>query len=98
MSNDFLNNKTRLIFQSVILLLILVLIIIGNVSNTYNPDFEAYCPFGGILSLGSKLWLGSMSCARKPIQEFGSTNKAVGGYSVVISTSLVKAFGWTMGT
>ncbi len=70
MNKNFLHNKTRLFFQSAILLLILVLIIIGNVSKTYKPDFEAYCPFGGILSLGSKLWIGSMSCQMSENQVF----------------------------
>jgi len=69
MNKNFLHNKTKLIFQSAILILILVLVILGAF-HVIKPDYEAYCPFGGILSLGSKLWLGSMSCAMSEVQVF----------------------------
>ena len=70
MNRNFLHNKTKLVFQASILVLIFTLVLIGLISKSYNTDFEAYCPFGGILSLGSKLWLGSMSCAMSEDQVF----------------------------
>ena len=69
MNRNFLHNKTKLIFQSAILILILVVLILGAF-HVIKPDIEAYCPFGGILSLGSKLWIGSMSCAMNEDQVF----------------------------
>ncbi|MCF7886161.1 MAG: 4Fe-4S binding protein [Candidatus Marinimicrobia bacterium] len=58
MRKNFLHNKTKLIIQGGILVLLVVLLFLGY----RGTDLEAYCPFGGLLSLGSKLWLGSMSC------------------------------------
>lgn len=55
----FLHNKTKMIFQAAIVGLILVLLIMGY----RGTELEKYCPFGGIMSLGSKLWMGSMSCS-----------------------------------
>ncbi|HHU99729.1 MAG TPA: 4Fe-4S binding protein [Bacteroidales bacterium] len=34
----------------------------------YAPDFEAYCPFGGLQALGSYLSLGSLSCSMTSTQ------------------------------
>ncbi|MBN2280159.1 MAG: 4Fe-4S binding protein [Candidatus Marinimicrobia bacterium] len=51
-------NKTKLVFQLAIIGLILVLLLMGK----RGTELEKYCPFGGIMSLGSKLWMGSMSC------------------------------------
>lgn len=35
---------------------------------TYTPDFEAYCPFGGIQALGSYLTMDSLSCSMTSTQ------------------------------
>lgn len=71
MKSNFLHNKTKLAIQAALLMLIIALLIIGAFNNKdYTPDFEAYCPFGGILSLGSKLWMGSMSCSMSENQLF----------------------------
>ncbi len=70
MIEKFLHNKTKRIFQAAILILILMVVLIGWISKTYTPDYEAYCPFGGLLSLGSKTWLGSMSCSMSENQAF----------------------------
>ncbi len=61
-----LNNKIKLIFHAAILGLIAVLLIMGK----RGVELEEFCPFGGILSLGSKLWLGSMSCTMTGVQMF----------------------------
>jgi NAD-dependent dihydropyrimidine dehydrogenase PreA subunit len=34
----------------------------------YTPDFEAYCPFGGLLATGSFISRGSLSCSMTSIQ------------------------------
>jgi polyferredoxin len=34
----------------------------------YTPDFEAYCPFGGLLAAGSYITRGSLSCAMTSMQ------------------------------
>jgi len=48
-----------MIFQAAILGLILVLLMMG----LRGSSLEKFCPFGGLMSLGSKLWMGSMSCS-----------------------------------
>ncbi|MFH1250853.1 MAG: 4Fe-4S binding protein [bacterium] len=70
MKANFLHNKTKLVIQAALLILILSLLVIGTVNKAFTADFEAYCPFGGILSLGSKLWMGTMSCAMSENQLF----------------------------
>lgn len=70
MKADFFHNKTKLAIQAALLMLIIVLLLIGTFNRSYTADFEAFCPFGGILSLGSKLWMGTMSCAVNENQLF----------------------------
>lgn len=70
MRRNFFHNKTKLLFQASIILLIVVLLIIGFVDETRKADFETYCPFGGLISLGSKFQLGSMSCNMSETQVF----------------------------
>ncbi len=57
-----MTNKVRVIFQSIFLALIGYVAIRPLFDKAYVSDFEAYCPFGGIASLGSKLSQGTMSC------------------------------------
>ena len=57
-----MTNKIRVIFQSIFLGLIGYVAIRPLFDPAYVSDFEAYCPFGGIASLGSKLSQGTMSC------------------------------------
>ncbi|NJD21755.1 MAG: 4Fe-4S binding protein [Melioribacter sp.] len=55
-------NIIRVAFQSIILALIGYVALRPVFDKTYVSDFEAYCPFGGLSSLGSKLYKGTMSC------------------------------------
>jgi NAD-dependent dihydropyrimidine dehydrogenase PreA subunit/copper chaperone CopZ len=55
-------NKIRIAFQSIILLLIGYVALRPVFDPVYVADFESYCPFGGLASLGSKLNQGTMSC------------------------------------
>ncbi len=57
-----MKNKIRLSFQLIILGLIGYVAIRPLVDSTYVSDFESYCPFGGLASLGSKFNQGTMSC------------------------------------
>jgi polyferredoxin len=57
-----IQNKIRITFQSIILLLILYVGSRPFFDKAYLADFESYCPFGGISSLFSKLNIGSMAC------------------------------------
>jgi polyferredoxin len=66
------NNENRLkqAIQLTILGVILILLLIPIFNKDYLTDFEAYCPFGGILALGSKSWMGSLSCQMSETQIF----------------------------
>lgn len=57
-----MKNKIRLSFQLLILGLIGYVAIRPLFDSSYVADFESYCPFGGLASLGSKLNQGTMSC------------------------------------
>lgn len=63
-----MKNKIRLVFQIIILGLIGYVAIRPVFDKSYLSDFESYCPFGGIASLGSKLNQGTMSCNMSEIQ------------------------------
>lgn len=55
-------NTIRLAFQSIILGLLGYVALRPVFDKAYTSDFETYCPFGGLSSLGSKLYKGTMSC------------------------------------
>ena len=63
-----MKNKLRLSFQLSIIGIILYAIVRPLLDSNYHPDFEAYCPFGGIASLMSKFNLGSSSCQMGEVQ------------------------------
>lgn len=57
-----MKNKIRVSFQLLVLALIGYVAIRPLFDPAYVSDFESYCPFGGLSSLGSKLNQGTMSC------------------------------------
>ena len=63
-----MKNNIRKYFQFTIIALILIAIFRPLFDAAYHPDFEAYCPLGGIASLMSKLNLGSLSCTMSEVQ------------------------------
>lgn len=63
-----MKNKVRLSIQIIILGLIAYVAIRPLFDSSYVADFEAYCPFGGLASLGSKLNQGTMSCNMSEVQ------------------------------
>ena len=63
-----MKNKLRVYIQLFFLALVGYVIIRPLFDQSYVADFEAYCPFGGIASLGSKLSQGTMSCNMSEVQ------------------------------
>ena len=63
-------NRTKRVFQYAVIGSIAAFALYGAFSVSYSIDVESYCPFGGILSLGSLLWRGSMSCNMSELQVF----------------------------
>jgi hypothetical protein len=63
-----MKNKIRTSFQLLFLALIGYVAIRPLFDNSYLTDFESYCPFGGLASLGSKLNQGTMSCNMSEVQ------------------------------
>jgi polyferredoxin len=63
-----MKNKIRLWFQLIIFGLLGYLVVRPIIDKSYFADFEAYCPFGGIASLMSKLNMGNMSCQMSEVQ------------------------------
>lgn len=63
-----MKNKIRVIYQFLFLGLIGYVALRPVFDKAYLADFEAYCPFGGISSLASKLNQGTMSCNMSEVQ------------------------------
>jgi polyferredoxin len=61
-------NPSRLIIQSVILLTIVFLLVRSFTDKSYMPDFEAYCPYGGLLAFSSFLVNNSLACSMTSAQ------------------------------
>jgi len=63
-------NRLKTAIQAVFIAAIVILLLIPLFKTDFITDFESYCPFGGIMTLGSKAWLGSMSCQMSETQIF----------------------------
>ncbi|MBN1822263.1 MAG: 4Fe-4S binding protein, partial [Prolixibacteraceae bacterium] len=61
-------NWPRLTVQWIVVIVILILIFIPGLIITGTPDFEAYCPFGGLQALGSYFLSGALSCTMTSAQ------------------------------
>jgi len=61
-------NWPRPVIQWGIIFAILVIALIPKFNNNFIPDFEAYCPFGGIQALGSYLLNQALSCTMTSAQ------------------------------
>lgn len=62
------NNWPRITIQLGVILFILVLFFFPKFVNISTPDFEAYCPFGGLQALGSYLLNQALSCTMTSAQ------------------------------
>ena len=63
MKNKFsLSNWPREIIRWGVILTIIILAILPTIKKGFTPDFEAFCPFGGVQALGSYLLNHSLAC------------------------------------
>lgn len=62
------NNWFKLFYQFAILALLLYMGIRIFIDRLYTPDFEAYCPFGGLQALSSYFTRDSIACAMTSMQ------------------------------
>ena len=62
------SNWPRTLIQWGVILAIVVIALIPRFNENFVPDFEAYCPFGGILALGSYLLNQALSCTMTSAQ------------------------------
>ena len=66
-----INKKTnwpRLIIQWGVIVFMLILAFLPELTKIATPDFEAYCPFGGLQALGSYLLNQALSCTMTSAQ------------------------------
>lgn len=68
MKNTLKTNPYRLVIQLTILLLLIFMLFRGYFDRSYTADFEAYCPFGGILAFSSFLANNSLACSMTSVQ------------------------------
>lgn len=61
-------NWYKLIYQFAIIGILTFMGFRLFLDKAYAPDFESYCPFGGLQALGSYLTMGSLSCAMTSTQ------------------------------
>lgn len=61
-------NWYKLIYQFGIIGILTFMVIRLFVDKAYVPDFEAYCPFGGLQALGSYMTMDSLSCSMTSTQ------------------------------
>lgn len=61
-------NWPRLTVQWGVILFILILAFMPQLTKITTPDFEAYCPFGGLQALGSYLLSQALSCTMTSAQ------------------------------
>lgn len=68
MKKKKIKNPLRFSLQGIILLLLAYMLIRWGLDETYVPDFEAYCPFGGLQALSSYFVRGSLACSMTSAQ------------------------------
>lgn len=62
------SNYYRALFQGGIILLLIYMVLKSFLFASYTPDFEAYCPFGGMQSLASYFATHSLACSMTTVQ------------------------------
>jgi polyferredoxin len=62
------NNLTKLLYQFAVFAALGYMGLRLWLDKVYTPDFEAYCPFGGLQALGSYITRGSLSCSMTSMQ------------------------------
>ena len=61
-------NTIKLLYQGAVFAALMYMGLRIWLDETYVADFEAYCPFGGLLALGSFFNLNSLSCSMTTMQ------------------------------
>lgn len=61
-------NPYRLFFQLAIIAILILMILKLFIQKSYTADFEAYCPFGGIMAFTSFLVNNSLACSMTSVQ------------------------------
>lgn len=61
-------NWYKLIYQFAVIGVLVFMVSRLFIDKAYAPDFEAYCPFGGLQALGSFLTMDSLSCSMTSTQ------------------------------
>lgn len=61
-------NYPRIILQSGIIGLLIYMVFRNLFDKSYNADYEAYCPFGGMQAFGSYIKNGSLACSMTTTQ------------------------------
>jgi polyferredoxin len=61
-------NSIRLIYQISVFALLFYMIMRFWLDKSYIPDYEAYCPFGGLQALGSFFNINALSCSMTTMQ------------------------------
>jgi ferredoxin len=62
------SNWPRQVIQWAVILTVVILAALPLVNKGFTPDFEAYCPFGGVQALGSYLLNQSLACTMTSAQ------------------------------
>lgn len=70
-------NWPRTAIQWAVIAYIVVLAVVAFFKDTFVPDFEAYCPFGGLQAIGSYLLNNSLACTMT------STQMVMGGLLLI---------------
>ncbi len=78
MAKRRIKNKWRVFLQWSILAILGYMVIRLFVDPNYSPDFEAYCPFGGLQALTSLLVNNTLACSMTEVQIFMGVVLVVG--------------------
>ncbi len=68
MKNRKINNWPRKVIQWGVIAAMIFVALLAVFKKSYTPDFEAYCPFGGIQALGSYLLNKTLACTMTSAQ------------------------------
>lgn len=68
MKKSKIKNPLRFSLQGIIFLLLGYMLVRWGLDKAYTPDFEAYCPLGGLQALSSYFVRGSLACSMTSAQ------------------------------
>lgn len=88
-------NYPRLLLQWTILGLLVYMVVRLFTDKTYVPDFESYCPYGGMLALSSFFVNNSLACSMTSMQIFMGIGLIIG---IIIFSKLFCGYICPIGT